>query len=263
MSGGLIMTDIIVCLTFDLDAESSEIRKLEDPVKISKGQFAIRRGIPRILSLLAKHSIPATFFSVGWVAEQYPETVRSIITQDHEIAAHGYLHEEFDTLSRYEEQSILEKTNQCLEALGVQIKGFRAPYWKISSNTLKLIAKMGFLYDSSLMDDDRPYLLQIPDIPAPIVEFPVSWYLDDWPAFEIDRKPPSVVFETWKAQFDTFYDVEDIPEDLRVFSLTNHPSCIGHTYRLQVLEWLIEHMKAYDVKFARMGDVAESILARR
>ncbi len=257
----IILTNIIVCLTFDLDAESSQIREREDPVRISKGQFAIRRGMPRILGLLAKHQIPATFFTCGWVAEKYPETVQEIITQEHEVAAHGYLHEYFDTLSIFEEKDVLAKTFRVLEELGGSVHGFRAPYWKLSSDTLRLLADAGYIYDSSLMSDDHPYLLQVPGSDKKLVEFPVEWYLDDWPAFEQNLYPPSMVFETWKAQFDALLQ-EDIPEDYRVFTLTNHPSCIGHAYRIRVVDRLIEHMKASGARFATMSDVAASILTK-
>jgi len=258
------MTDIIVCLTFDYDAESVQIRALEEAVRVSKGQFAVNRGLSRILALLEKHKIQATFFTCGWVADEYPETVSEIVSQDHEIAAHGYLHENFDTLSVYEQKDALQKTHKALEKIGGSgsVKGFRAPYWRLAHNTLQLITEMGYIYDSSLMADDRPYVLQFSDIAGKLVEFPVEWFLDDWPLFEMKQKSPASVFETWKAQFDALIEMDDIPEGYRVFNLTLHPSCSGHAYRIRLLERLIEYMKAAGAKFSKMGDVAESILAK-
>ena len=260
----IIMTDIIVCLTFDYDAESVQIRALEEAVRVSKGQFAVNRGMPRILDLFKKHRIQGTFFTCGWVADQYPETVSEIVSQNHEIAAHGYLHENFDTLSVYEQKDALQKTHKALEEIGGpgSVKGFRAPYWRLAHNTLQLITEMGYIYDSSLMADDRPYILQFPDIAGKLVEFPVEWFLDDWPLFEMKQKSPSSVFEIWKAQFDALIEMEDIPEGYRVFNLTLHPSASGHAYRIRLLERLIEHMKASGAKFSKMGDVAESILIK-
>ena len=83
------MITIHVCLTFDLDAESVQVRKKEGVGRISKGQFAIRCGMPRILDLLRKYKLPATFFVCGWVAEQYPKIMRQIVAEKHEVAAHG------------------------------------------------------------------------------------------------------------------------------------------------------------------------------
>lgn len=254
------MVEITVCMTFDFDAESAQVRQLEEPVRVSKGQFAIRRGIPRILSLLNKHGIKATFFICGWVAEKYPELTKNLVDNEHEIAAHGYLHEAFNTLSNNEENDIIEKTTIMLNRFTKKVLGFRAPYFKLSINTLKLLAENDYLYDSSLMGDDHPYFLNFPGSRSTMVEFPVEWFLDDWVLFETHQHPPSAVLDIWKSQFDSFFEMKDIPENHRVINYTFHPSCIGHAYRINVLDNLISHMKAEGARFARMGDVARSLL---
>ncbi|MHA1220033.1 MAG: polysaccharide deacetylase family protein [Candidatus Heimdallarchaeaceae archaeon] len=236
------MNEISVCLTFDVDAESAQIRKGEDPVKISKGQFAIQRGVPRILDLLKKYDIRSTFFVCGWVAEKYPETIQNIISDGHEIAAHGYLHEELDTLEFNEETIVHEHTNQILEDLAGQIKGFRAPYWKF------------------LMDEDRPYIYSVPESPRNLVEFPVEWYLDDWILFEQLQQPPTSVFEIWKSQFDAIQEIKDMEDSRRVYTLTCHPACIGHAYRIQMLERLIRYMKSKQATFSKIHPIAVEYL---
>lgn len=253
---------ITVCLTFDFDAESVQVRQLEEPGRVSKGQFAIKRGIPRILSLLKKHDIPGTFFTCGWVAEKYPELTRELIDNGHEIAAHGYLHEYLDKTSIDEEKEIFNRADRALKEISEDIKGFRAPYWKLSPNTLELVKETGYIFDSSLFNDDRPYILPLPNSVNALVEFPVEWFLDDWIIFEEHQCSPTVALDIWKSQFDTFLDIEDIPENRRIFQITFHPACIGHTYRIQIVEKLISHMKktAHNVIFAKMGDVAKSIL---
>jgi peptidoglycan/xylan/chitin deacetylase (PgdA/CDA1 family) len=250
---------ITVCLTFDFDADSVQARQLEEPGRISKGLFAVRRGIPRILSLLDKYNIKATFFVCGWVAEKYTELTKAIVDDHHEIAAHGYLHEYFDTLSIYEEKAIIDNTTEILEAYTEKIFGFRAPYFKLSSNTLRLLAESGYIYDSSLMADDRPYLLSFPDSRNRMVEFPVEWFLDDWVMFESHQHSPESIFEIWKNQFDAFLEMEDIPPDHRIINYTFHPACISHAYRIKVLDRLITHMKSKNTRFVRMMDVAKEL----
>lgn len=256
-----MMSDVIVCLTFDLGAESKQVRECEEPVSISKGQFGVRRGMPRILSLLKRHAIPGTFFTSGWAADRYPDVMKQISASNHEIASHGYLHEHLDTLSIYEEQFVHEKATKSLEVFGAPVKGLRAPYWAISWNTLQLITEANYLYDSSLMNDDRPYVMPVPGTTKKLVEFPVEWFLDDYPLFEQLRQPPSMVLETWKAQFDEFLKMEDLHDDHQVFTWTGHPYVTGHAYRLRVLDQFIEYVKAHGGEFSRMGDVAERILA--
>ncbi len=254
------MSEIYVCLTFDFDAESAQIRKEEDQVRISKGQFAVQRGLSRVLALLAKYEIKSTFFVCGWVAEKYPQHINEIISAQHEIAAHGYLHEYLDKLEFNEEIIVHEHTNQVLEGMVGKIKGFRAPYWKMSKNTLTIIAEMGYMYDSSLMDEDRPYVYSVPESPKNLVEFPVEWFLDDWVLFEHHQKTPSEVFEIWKAQFDALLEMEDLEENRKVLTLTFHPSCIGHAYRINVLDRLIRYMKSKQTTFVKMIDLASDYL---
>jgi peptidoglycan/xylan/chitin deacetylase (PgdA/CDA1 family) len=253
---------IMVCLTFDFDAESVQVRQLEEPGRVSKGQFAIKRGIPRILSLLKKHDIPGTFFTCGWVAEKYPELTKELVDNGHEIAAHGYLHEYLDKVSIYEEEKIFNRTDRALKEITEDIRGFRAPYWKLSPNTLEIVAERGYIFDSSLFNDDHPYILHVPNSTKKFVEFPVEWYLDDWIIFEEHQNSPTAALDIWKSQFDAFLDFEDIPENRRIFQMTFHPACIGHAYRIHVVDKLISHMKktGHNVKFAKMGDVAKSIL---
>ena len=250
------MNELTVCLTFDLDAESAQIRQKENPVKISKGQFAIQRGMPRILSLLQAYEVPATFFICGWVAETYPQTIRNILVREHEIAAHGYMHEYLDKLSYDVEKTIHEKTNTILEEIAGKIKGFRAPYWILSKDTLNIISELGYLYDSSLMNEDRPHTYTIPETNRRIVEFPVEWFMDDWILFEEKQQPPSAVFEIWQKQFDALLELEEIEEDKCIYTLTCHPSCIGHAYRLVVLERLISYMISRRANFVRMDKIA-------
>ncbi|MCK5410147.1 MAG: polysaccharide deacetylase family protein [Candidatus Heimdallarchaeota archaeon] len=254
------MSEIYVCLTFDFDAESAQIRKEEDQVRISKGQFAVQRGLSRVLALLAKYEIKSTFFVCGWVAEKYPQHINEITSAQHEIAAHGYFHEYLDKLEFNEEIIVHEHTNQVLEGMVGKIKGFRAPYWKMSKNTLTIISEMGYMYDSSLMDEDRPYVYSVPESPKNLVEFPVEWFLDDWVLFEHHQKTPSEVFEIWKAQFDALLEMEDLEENRKVLTLTFHPSCIGHAYRINVLDRLIRYMKSKQTTFVKMIDLASDYL---
>jgi len=253
---------IKVCLTFDFDAESSQVRQLEEPGRVSKGQFAVNRGIPRILSLLDRYEIEATFFVCGWVAEVYPKLTQQIVDKNHEIAAHGYLHEYLDTIPVVEEMNVFQKTNNILKDFYPEIRGFRAPYWKLSSKTLEIVADMGYIYDSSLFNDDRPYLLEIPETTKKFVEFPVEWFLDDWIMFEGHQYSPSAVLEVWKSQFDAIMESGDVSDELRVFQLTCHPAAIGHAYRMRVLEQLIIHMRGHDAIFSGMGDVAENLMKK-
>jgi len=246
-----------VLLTFDYDAESCEARMFPDkPVKLSKGQFGPRVGLPRVLNLLDKYAIRSTFFVPGWTAEKYPESVEEIARRGHEVAAHGYMHENLGELkSPEEEEEIFRKSIDALEAVaGRGPLGFRAPHWEFSQSTVSNLVKFGFKYDSSLMNDEKPYMLEHGGKSTGILELPVEWFLDDWPIFEIERRPPSEVFNIWIQEFEAVYE-ERVP----YFMLTMHPQCIGRASRAKMLEVLIRAIrKRRGAEFSRCIDLVEN-----
>jgi peptidoglycan/xylan/chitin deacetylase (PgdA/CDA1 family) len=246
----------VTLLTFDFDAESAQVRKSPHlPVSLSKGQFAPRVGIPRVLDLLDKYEIKATFFTPGWTAENYPEETRQITRRGHEIAAHGYLHENFSELTEDQEWEVHRKSVEIIETVvGKKPVGFRAPYWEWSTRTLDFIHKCGFRYDSSLMNDDKPYQID-QGISARLYELPVEWFLDDWSLFELQRQSPTMVLDAWRSEFDAVYDL-----GVGYFMLTMHPECIGRASRMNLLKQLIDHIcEKSGTVFGRCDEYIEHI----
>lgn len=269
-----------VCLSFDFDAISLWIGPFAatSPSMISRGEFGVV-GVERILRLLARRGIPATFFVTGHTAETYPAAVRAIADGGHEIGHHGYLHENPGALpSRAAERAVLARGLEALDRVpGVRPAGYRSPSWGLSPHTVELLLEMGFRYDSSLMGKDfEPYWCRVGDVidrggpyrfgrEVDLVELPVSWILDDFPHFEYLRlenrvypglSAPSKVEEIWRGEFDFMY--RDLPGG--VFTLTMHPQVIGRGHRLLLLERFVEYLAGHDgVRFARMDEVAEEV----
>ena len=164
---------------------------------ISRGEFGAV-GCERILRLLEREGIPATFFVTGHTADTYPHLTRAIAAAGHEIGHHGYLHENPLSLETPErEREVLLKGLEALDrAAGVRPTGYRSPSWDNSPWTVELLLEQGFRYESSLMGNDfTPYWCRTGDVIQPdgpylfgsevdLVEMPVSWILDDFPHFE-------------------------------------------------------------------------------
>lgn len=266
-----------VCLTFDFDAISLWLGpfKATSPSMISRGEFG-PVAARRILDLLDRYQIRSTWFVPGHTADTYPEAVREVHDRGHEIGHHGYCHENPVGLSPEEERRILEKGLQALERLtGSRPYGYRSPSWDMSPNTVELLLEYGFIYDSSLMGNDfTPYRCRRGDQysldgpyqfgePTNLVEMPVTWGLDDFPAFEYVSLPtklypglrsPSQVFEIWAGDFD--YMAAHVPGG--VYTLTLHPQVIGRGHRMLFLERLIRHLCATPgTRFERMLDIVE------
>jgi peptidoglycan/xylan/chitin deacetylase (PgdA/CDA1 family) len=171
------------------------------------------------------------------------------------------MHEAPATMTNAEELEVLEKSMAILDRItGAPPRGYRSPSWELSEVSLDLLASHGFLYDSSLMGDDAPYMLDTNDPAKRMVEVPVHWSLDDAPNFVYvpsanrmgPMRNPNEVYDNWAAEFDGLYRYG------RSFNLTMHPQHIGRPGRLLMLERLIRHIRTFpNVEFMRVIDVAE------
>jgi peptidoglycan/xylan/chitin deacetylase (PgdA/CDA1 family) len=159
----------------------------------------------------------------------------------HEIGIHGWIHERNATLPREDEARLLgQAVERMTELVGKRPVGYRAPSWNFSDSTLDLLMEMGFLYDSSLMADDRPYEIVANGTATGLVELPVDWILDDAPLFNPlgeSYESPRDVLRVWKDEFDVAW------EERTTFVLTMHPHVIGHRSRIVVLRELIDHIR--------------------
>ena len=257
-------SQVAVALSFDFDSETNALRdKVFSPGTFSQGEYAARAAIPRILALLEKYDIPATFFVPAVTAHLHPEEIEAIVAMGrHEVGMHGWIHERNAFLDEDTERELMKKSFDALKkAAGEAPVGIRTPSWDFSQSTLKLIDELGLLYDSSLMADDRPYEIMIEGRPSGIVELPVEWLLDDYPYFGFSRfssiRPhikPMDVFDIWAAEFEKAF------QEGTLFVLTMHPKYIGHRSRMMMLEKLIQHFLTFDgVWFATHADIARYV----
>lgn len=252
---------VAVGISFDSDHESGELRDGGKSLgRMSMGQYGARAGIPRIMKLLEKHSVPASFFTPAVVALLYPDEQKRAVDAGHEVGIHGWIHELNSILPGEIERDLLFRSCDTLEKVtGVRPVGIRTPSWDFSPNTLQIIRELGLLYDSSLMADDDAYELNEDGKPTGVVELPPEWIRDDAVYFNMHRftglrpyTPPSAVLEIFTKEFDVAY------EEGGMYILTMHPHIIGHRSRLTLLDELIQHMKTKKgVWFATHADIAK------
>jgi len=266
-------TRVNVCLTFDFDAMSLWIgypHKSNNPAALSRGEFGAV-AVPRILALLERRGLHATFFVPGHTALAFPHLVSAIAERGHEIGHHGWVHENPADFDREGEHLNIERGLDALsQTAGVKPVGYRSPGGALSTNTVELLLEFGFLYDSSCSASDfYPYYLRQGDVwsqtepyvfgrPSRLVEVPWAWHLEDFasvefqPPFGTNIYPPSVLREIWQGDFDYAYD--NCPD--AVYDLVLHPQAIGRGHRLTMLEAFIDYMASKrDVVFATMSDV--------
>jgi peptidoglycan/xylan/chitin deacetylase (PgdA/CDA1 family) len=256
--------NIQACLTFDLDAET--------PILVTGGQYAGNAalmshqaygplvGVPRILDLLHEYELQATFFVPGLTAERYPQNVEAILAAGHEVAHHSYAHFSPFGQSEDDERADFERALESLRRAGAEVEGYRAPGWELNWRTPQIVAEHGLAYDSSLMDADKPYVLDTGA--GEIVELPVHWSLDDWeqyvhipdPPFRSGVESPAKVLDLWISELDAMRRYGCL------FVLTSHPFLSGRPHRVEVMRALIEHALATgEVEFAACREIARRV----
>ena len=251
---------VAVCLSFDNDNESWLLAAGNtSPTTLSTADFGAQTGLPRILALLDKYNISSTFFIPGVSALLHPEMIPAIMKSGrHEIGVHGWIHE-FPpaTDSAAEEERLLNLAIAYLtKATGKRPVGYRAPSWAFSENTLGLIRKANFFYDSSLGAMDEPYEIMSNGEPTGMVELAIDWTLTETPYLGRGGTMPSPeeLFKVYRDEFDGAYDLGT------TFMLTLHPHVIGHRAPMRHLERLVVYMKSKPgVWFATCEQIARYV----
>ena len=176
---------VAVLLSFDVDNDTSRLASGRPPSigAMSQGEYGARVGLKRVVELIDRYEIPATFFTPAVSLLLRPDMIDVIQASGrHEFGVHGWIHEQNSGLPPVLERQLVERAIHYLEeATGERPVGYRAPSWNFSPNTLGIIREMGLMYDSSLMADDAPYEILANGSPTGIVELPVEWILDDAP----------------------------------------------------------------------------------
>ncbi|MES0884390.1 polysaccharide deacetylase family protein [Roseibium sp. SCP14] len=253
-------------ITFDVDADSLiHISRPKDGFDrlypITMGRYGPTVAVPRILETYKRLGLKQSFFVPGWVVENYPETMETILEGGHEIGHHGHLHEDPTEHSASEQRYWFERALESHQRVtGQKPKGYRAPVYNVNQTVVDLLVEHDFSYDSSLMADDIPYLMKTEA--GSLVELPVHWGTDDWPPFahysEIGYMMPVAgpsdgvkpFFEEFEAQYEAggFW--------IAIW----HPFLTGRLARWrQVERWLEGVLDRGDVWFASLSEIANHV----
>jgi len=250
---------VAVCLSFDVDNESYLLARGEtSPTTLSAADFGAQTGLPRILALLDRYQIPASFFIPAVSAMLHPEMIPAILKSGrNEIGVHGWIHESLPPLSREEESRLLNRAIDYLtNATGKRPVGYRAPAWAFSQHTIGLLRSAGFLYDSSLQAMDEPYELVSNGEKTGIVELAIDWTLTETPYLGRGGTMPSpeLLYKLYQDEFDSAY------EQHTMFVLTLHPHVTGHRAPMRHLDEFVSYMKSKPgVWFATCEQVARYV----
>jgi peptidoglycan/xylan/chitin deacetylase (PgdA/CDA1 family) len=230
---------------------------------LSLGNYGPKRSVPRILELLAKYHLPATFFVPAKIMAENPDLLRTVDRAGHEIGHHGYSHERFVDLTRDEQKAIILRSQAIFrQVIGKEVRGYRTPSGDWSGETAGLLHELGFVYSSSMRGDDRPYRTVIDGRVTDFIELSPKWDLDDFVQFGYNLFPPEPagqdrisgiekVYANFQQEFDGYYRYG------LCFVLMMHPQIIGKPGRILMLEQLLQHMLTHDdIWFATGEEIA-------
>jgi len=252
--------------TFDVDAESLLHFYFPDTAHnrvtmSSVLRYDVEVAVPRLLDILARYGLRQTFFVPGWCIETYPRAVEAILAGGHELGHHGYWHEKSNQLSADEERACLRQGLKAIvKASGRRPRGYRAPSFAFSRNTLDLLLEEGFEYDASLQGDDIPYV--IGNGRATLIEVPHDMSQDDWSqyvcmkdfGYMLPIASPRRAMEVFRTEFDAAWKYGGL------WNGVWHPFVSGRMPRCEAIIELIEHMQAKGgVWFATLEAIATHV----
>jgi len=239
---------VAVALTFNVNNSASQLARGDTAVvAMTGGEFGAAQGLPRVLELLDRHDVAATFFVSGVADLVDPQMVPEIVKRKrHEIAVLGWSDENVAALDDEAEESRLltRAIDRITKSAGRRPVGARGPGGTVSPHTMALLRKANILYDSSLQARDEPYELLLEGQASALVELPNNVYRNDNRFLTSARTgpgllpSPELIFETFRDDFDIAY------QEGTLFVLTLHPHVVGMRSRIIYLDRLIHHMKA-------------------
>ncbi|MBD9596913.1 polysaccharide deacetylase [Ensifer sp. ENS05] len=252
-------------LTFDMDADS--LIHVDYPhdgnrrvSAISMLRYGPTVAIPRIVDTYRELGIKQTFFTPAWCMEQYPGAIEAILSGGNEIAHHSYIHENPLEQTRDDEAHWLDVgIDVHVRMTGRKPRGWRAPLYNFSENSLDLLLERGFSYDASLMGNDIPYVVKSRISGGELIELPSHWGLDDWPqyvqSFDLDYmmpvRSPRSGFEIFEQEFEAAYAYGGL------WIPVIHPFATGRLSRWHVFRQFLERvLERGDVWFAPLEEIA-------
>jgi peptidoglycan/xylan/chitin deacetylase (PgdA/CDA1 family) len=223
-------------------------------------QYGARRGIWNILELLEKHKLKATFFVCGTTAERYSEGVQAAQKAGHELAGMSYAFDRVRTMSQERERETIRRSVQAIrETTGVTIKGWRCPDYRISPQTLDLLAESDIAWDSSLLNDDLPYVLDCHGRALVEIPFTTSTADKTYAAYpHPQRGGPDGLANVWNTEFDVLY--EESQTATRFLILSMQTWVVGRPAVLYVLDQFLARLSSHQgLWYAQCSQIAHTL----
>src|SRR5215813_11251134 len=242
-----------VGVTVDLSVAANPEGIRAADLKTPEAEFGANQGLSALLAVLKRYDFKATFAVPAVLAHIYADQVGAVVAQGHEIAAHGFKHEDVSTLEREDERDRIARATEII----AEVTGRRPEGWfslprqgdpfaggTISPNTMDLLIEAGYAYMGNGLADDIPHYW-VTDFASrrAILTLPYYYHFDDqffcmFPVAGTGLENPDMLLRNWRAELDAQYRRN------RFFTMTLHPQHIGWGHRLAGLEEFLRYMTA-------------------
>jgi peptidoglycan/xylan/chitin deacetylase (PgdA/CDA1 family) len=241
-------------ITVDLSVASGPDGISEADLASPKARFGLNEGFDRVMGALDRFGLKVTFATPALMARVQAHRLRVLTQEGHEIAAHGFRHEDVSSLSRAEEAARIDLTTSVLS----EITGRRPMGWfslprpadpfaggTISADTMDLLIDAGYSYFGNGLADDIPhYWVTDAASRRAILTMPYYYHYDDqffllFPAKGTGLEHADSLFRNWRAEFDAQY------RRGRHFHMTLHPYAVGFGHRLRMLETFLQYASGF------------------
>ena len=237
-----------------------------------EAQFGLHGGLALLRDVLKRHRIVATCAVPAVIAELYPDTIRSLRDDGHEIAAHGFKHEDVGALDESEERARLARTTEIIAGVvgqrpagwySLPRRGDKFAGGSVSRHTMSLLIEAGYSYMGNSLADDAPHYW-VTDFASrrAILAMPYYYHFDDqfflmFPEKGTGLEHPDALMRNWRAELAAQY------QRGRLFNMTLHPYAIAWANRLHMLDAFLAHMRTLPLIWnPTVGDCARHWLAR-
>lgn len=226
-----------------------------DHAGVEWSHYGGREGIWRLLRVLDRAKLKATVFANALSAELYPDAIRAVVREGHDLAAHGYAQDRsLSDLSVAEQQQSIRRALDTLEtASGRRPQGWASPVYSFTPETPDLLVREGVRWHAEALDASMPKLLRLPS--GTIVALPWSEFVDN----RVLRASPRDFYEVYKDSFDYLYDAEP----MGILHLAVHSHFGGRPLIAAQFEKLLRYFSGFpDVWIPRHAELVDCFVAQ-
>ncbi|MBI4529566.1 MAG: polysaccharide deacetylase family protein [Deltaproteobacteria bacterium] len=232
-----------------------EAKFQKDTASITDRQYGERVGVYRVMNVLKEEGIKASFFVNGYTVEAFPELMKQIVAEGHELCSENWRHEYVTMMTTDEQRNDIKRTVDTFQrVLGFKPQGYIMPGELPTDETPGILAELGYKYWMCFLHEDLPYILKVDGGELVLASYGI-WTTDHRTGQADAGRTPRELLQLWKDNFDWIYEEgETYPGFM---SLGLHPFLIGRPFRTVILREFLRYAKGHPgVWFPRGIDLA-------